>query len=102
MADDRVLPVEEVDGPVRPHLDVGRPKVRVSGREDRLELGAGEAGVLVLDLVAKNSLEADHVRHEEVSLELLGEMAAGEELDARAWDGCAVGRPGAGRRAYSG
>ncbi len=31
VADDRVLPVEEIDGPVRPNLDVGRPEIRVAG-----------------------------------------------------------------------
>ena len=73
--------------PSGPDLDIGRPEVRVAGREDRLELGAGEAGALVLDLVAENALEADHVGDEQVSLELLGEVAAAEELDARGGPG---------------
>ena len=30
VADDRVLPLEEVDRPVGPHLDVGRPEVGVA------------------------------------------------------------------------
>src|SRR5438093_1220697 len=58
VADDRVVPVQEVDRPVRPHADVGGPEVRVAGRHDRLLLDADEARVLVLDLVAEDALEA--------------------------------------------
>ena len=87
VADDRVLPVEEVDGAVRPDLDVRRAEVRVGRGEDRLDLGAGEAGAVVLDLVLQDALEADHVGDEQVALVLLGEVPAGEDLDAGAGPG---------------
>ena len=37
VADDRVLPVDEPDGAVRPDLQVGGAEVCVGGREDRLQ-----------------------------------------------------------------
>ena len=110
VADDRVLPVEEVDGAVRPDLEVRRAEVRIGGGDDRLHLGAGEAGTLVLDLVLEDALEADHVGHQQVALVRLGEVPAGEDLDAGAGPGpllvdlrrvrrASRGSPGGRRRA---
>ena len=69
MADDRVLPVDELDRAVGPDLR-GR-RAGSSGRvDDRIgsHLGAGEAGVLVLDLVLEDALEADDVGDQQIAL----------------------------------
>ena len=43
VADDRVVPVGEVDRPVGTDLEVGRAKVRIGRVEDRLLLGGGQS-----------------------------------------------------------
>ena len=70
--------------------------------EDRLDLGAGEAGALVLDLVLEDALEADDVGDQQVALEFLGEVAAGEDLDAGAGPGALLVDLRRARRACSG
>ena len=87
VADDRVLPVDEPDRAVGPDLEVGGAEVGVGRGDDRLDLGAGEARVVVLELVLEDALEADDVGDQQVPLHALGEVAAGEDLDAGAGPG---------------
>ena len=73
MADDRVLPVEEIDRAVRARSS-GR-RGGSSGRsttEIGSTLGAGEAGALVLELVLEDALEADDVGDQQVALHRSG------------------------------
>src|SRR5262249_51822846 len=85
VANDWVLPIEEIDGAVRPKLDVRWPKVRVAGIQDRLEFRAREAGALVFDLVAQDALRGkDHIADQQIALEFIGEVPAGQDFDAGA------------------
>ena len=88
--------------PSGPILQVGRAEVRVGGGEDRLDLGAGEAGALVLELVLQDALEADDV----------GAPAGcpGSPRGSAGWTGSrcrgraasAAGRPAAGAACFCG
>ena len=83
VTDDRVLPVCEVDAPIRSDFDIGRAEVRIGGEDDRLNFGGSEAGVLLLQLVLQDPLEADHVVDQDVASMLFGEMAAAEDFGSR-------------------
>ena len=91
VADDRVLPVGEIDRPVGAHLQIGRPEIRIARRHDRLHLDRlWKRGVARLELILQNSLKADHVAHQQVALQVAGKMRAGEKLDAGAGAGALV------------
>ncbi len=51
---------------------------------DRLQLGALEAGAVVLDLVAEDALEADDVGDQQVAHEIVGEVPAVDVFHAGA------------------
>src|SRR5205807_3780673 len=82
VADDRVLPVEEVDGAVRRNLDVRGTETWITGKDDLVGLSAGEARILVADFVLQNTLETDDICHEQVALHVLREVPAGEDFHA--------------------
>ena len=84
VADDRVLPIDEVEGAVRPRLHVHGAEVRIGAAEDRFEFGAFDAGTALFDLVAQQPLEPDDVRDDQVPVEVVGEVLAGEVFHAAA------------------
>ena len=85
VADDRVVPVGEVEGAVGSGGDRGGTEVRVAGGNQILEGLTLQAGAFLVDLHAEDPLEADDVQVEEISLELVGEVAAGDHARAGAW-----------------
>src|SRR5262245_45104081 len=84
MADDRVVPIGEVQRAVGGHLQVGGTEVWIAGIDDWLLLDRREARAVIGDLVAENALKADDVGYEQVALHLGWEMAAAQILKARA------------------
>ena len=91
VADDRVLPVGEIDGAIRAHLQIGRPEIRIARRHDRLHLDRlWKRGVAGLELILQDPLKADHIAHQQIPLQAAGEMCAGEKLDAGAGAGALV------------
>ncbi len=83
VTDDRVLPVGEVNRAVGTDLEVHRSEVGVGRSDDRLHFHAANARAVLFQTVLENSLEADHVAHEEVALQFFGEVAAGEDFRGR-------------------
>ena len=81
VADDRVVPVGEVDAPSGP---ISRSAGRKFGSDEKT-IGStsvrAEARAFVEHLVLQDSLEADDVGDQQIPLQLVGEMAAGQELD---------------------
>src|SRR5262249_19613359 len=61
VADDRVLPIEEVKRSIWADFQIAGAEVRVSRANNRLLLDAPEAGAVVFELVAQNALKANHV-----------------------------------------
>src|SRR5262249_4594290 len=82
VANDRVVPIEEVESTIRADAKVRGPEVRVRRGEQAFLFGADKAGSLVLELVLKDALEADDVADQQVALHRLREVPAGEELHA--------------------
>ena len=82
VADDRIVPVEEVDRAIRPDIDIRRTKVRIGREHDRLQLGTDEAGAFVIEFVLQDALESDHVGHQQIALVVLGEVPAGKDCRA--------------------
>ena len=80
VADDRVLPVGNVQGSVRPHLGIYRAEVRISAQQHRLEFAAPECCSVVFDLVPEHALHTDAVRHGQRATVVFREVAAAEEL----------------------
>ena len=83
VADERILPVEKVNGAVRPDFDIGRAEIRIGRGEDRFHFGRGQARARVLRLVLQNALESNDIGHEQVALILFGESATAEDFHAR-------------------
>ncbi len=81
VADDRVLPIGEPESAVGTHFEIGRPEVGIAGGDHWFDFGAGKAGAVVVELVLQDSLKADDVANEEISLEFIWEVPAGENLD---------------------
>ena len=81
VADEHVVPVDDVEGAVGRELEVDGAEVSVGGliRSWRLRLDGGAVvdGVVLLD-----AEEADRVAGEEVALDFIGEVARGDELGA--------------------
>src|SRR5262249_6998217 len=82
VANDRVLPVEKINGPVRSDADIRRSKVRIGREHDRLDFLADKARILVLDLVLEDALEADNVGYQQIALHFIGKMPAGKVFHA--------------------
>src|SRR5215831_4688416 len=87
MADDRVLPVAEINRAVRPNIHRYRAEVRIARTDERFERLAPQAGAVLADFDAVDSLEPDDVGVEKISLELFREKAAGEDGRAGARTG---------------
>ena len=59
---------------------------KLGSDDDRIgsSFGPGEAGTLLVEAISQDPLEADHVGDEQVAPEVLGEVAARQDLDPRA------------------
>jgi hypothetical protein len=82
VADERVEPVDDVEGTVRPELHRYRTEVRVCRLQQRLDLDADEARAVLDGAVLLDALEPDGVVEKEVALRRLREVAAADELAA--------------------
>ena len=90
VADQRVVPVDDVEGAVGAEFEVDRPEVlvgRLRGRVDRLEERLDgrrlEPGAVLLDAIAEDAVEADHIVEQIIALRLIREVPAGDQLAAR-------------------
>src|SRR5262245_7980868 len=84
VADDRVVPIGEIERAVGSDFEVRRPEVRIAGGEQWLDFRGGKAGALVRYLVLQDALKANHVADEQSALHRLGKVAARKILDAGA------------------
>ena len=78
--DDRVVPVGDVDRPVRPHLDVDRAEGHVLGLDQLGLLARGEAGAVVADDEPADAIAAEVVG-QQASLPGLGHVPAADDLE---------------------
>ena len=83
VADERIMPVDEVERAVRGELEVHRAEVAV-GRGEEVAVGlAGEAGAVVGLLAEADAEEADGVADHEVALLRFREVTRRDEFGAR-------------------
>ena len=82
VADEYVVPVDDVERAVGGELHVDGAEVAVGAGEQVVAVGAFVAGAVVGDLVLFGAEEADGVVDEDVALDVVGEVAAGDELEA--------------------
>ena len=79
--DDRVVPVGNVDRPVRAHLDVDRPEGRVVRLDDIGHFTRGERAAVVAELEPADAVAAEVVG-DAVALPVVGKMSAADDLEA--------------------
>ena len=84
VTDDRLMPVGEVNRAVRARANANRAEVRIGGRNQIFERLTLQARAVFSNLDAEHALEGNHVEVQEVALELLGEVATGQDTGARA------------------
>ena len=77
VADQRVVPIGDVQGAVSADLDIRRTEVGISRNDDRLDLDGGNVGAVILYLVLQDALEADDIANQEVAVIAFGKVAAG-------------------------
>ena len=82
MSDQRVVPVDHVEGSVGAGGGVDGPEIRVLRLHHVGFPRAGESGAVALQLHPKNALETDDVRIEVVAPILFGKMGTGENRAA--------------------
>ncbi len=82
VANQRVEPVDHIQGPIGPELEGHRAEIRVGRAEQRLDGRPAEARAVLLDAVAEDALEADVVIEQVIPLRLVGEVAAVDQLAA--------------------
>src|SRR4051794_5376231 len=78
--DDRVLPFQEINSPVRADFDIDGTKVGIIGLHQRLDFCSNKAGIFVRDLVLQNAEETDDVSDEQIALHVWRKLTAGENL----------------------
>ena len=83
VADERLVPVEEIDRAVRGHAHGRGAEIRVARADEILDRVGFEARAVVADPGAKNPLHADDVAVQETALVVLRPGAAGEDGRAR-------------------
>src|SRR3546814_3081068 len=83
MADQDVVPVNEVQGAVRSEFHVNRAEIAVIRNEEVLPVVAFVAGAIVFHCVLFHPQEADGIVDQQITLHLIGEMTAGYEFQAR-------------------
>src|SRR5262245_56757215 len=86
VADERVVPVGQIQRPVGTKLNIDGPKARIARREQRIDRIGGKARTFVLYLVLQHALKSDAVVEQIVALGLRREVAAADQL-------AAAGRP---------
>ena len=84
VADERVVPVDEVERAVRREFEVDRAEVAVGGRDEVAVGLAGEAGAVVGLFAKTDAEESDRIADHEVALLRIGEVARGDEFCTRA------------------
>ena len=68
VADDRVLPLQEINRAVGANFDVGWPEIGIIGLDERLDFGANETGICVRDFVLQDTEKTDDVWDEQIAL----------------------------------
>jgi len=81
VADEDVVPVAEVEGAVGCELVVDGAEVTVGGGEEVVAVSGLVAGFGVEDLMLFEAEEADGVSEDDVALDFVGEVAAGDEFE---------------------
>jgi hypothetical protein len=87
MADEHLRPVHQIERAIRGDGDAGRAEIRGFGEvggDQVFEGFALDAGAFLGEPGAEDPLYADHVGIEELTLPIVGEMAAAEDAGARA------------------
>src|ERR1051325_9025725 len=82
VANELLRPVENIKRAVGRNADADRPKVGVIGFDEVFDRLALQAGAFFADFRAKDSLKADDVAVEEISLKGFREMPAGKDAGA--------------------
>ena len=82
VADERVVPVHEVEAAVGAELQIDRPEAPVVGLEQGIDRVGREARALLPHPVLQHALEADAVVQQIVALGLVGKLAAAHQLAA--------------------
>ena len=82
VADERVVPVDEVEGAVGADLRIAGAEVAVGRGDEVFDPLAVVAGAVVLHLELQDAVHVDDAGVEEVALRRLGEVAAEEEAVA--------------------
>src|SRR5438128_5829726 len=84
VADDRILPVANVNRSIRSDIDRYWPEVRIAGAEEIRQPLPFEARAILGDFDPVNALETNDIAVEKIPLEFGREMAAGEQSGAGA------------------
>ena len=82
MIDDRVVPINDVDGPVGPHFDVDRPERAVARMQHGFDFFGREAAAVGFQFVADRAVGAKVVG-QQAAAPPLGHMASGKKLGRR-------------------
>src|SRR5438477_12209935 len=90
VANDRIVPVENVEGTVGRDIDGRGPEIWIIRRDQILKRLAFKARSVLGDDHAVNALEPNYVAVEKIVLELFREMSAGENACSRTRSGRAM------------
>ena len=82
VADERVVPVREVERTIGGELHRDRAEITVLGLQEVLAEGQLEARALLRNRVLLGAEEADRVVDQDIALDVVGEVAAAHELEA--------------------
>ena len=82
VADEDVVPVDDVERAVGRELEVHGAEVAVGAFQQILAVRGFPAGAVFLDLVLLDAEEADGVAQQDVALDFIREMARRNDLDA--------------------
>src|SRR4029077_15485214 len=83
VADDRVLPVDEINRTVGTDLQVRRAEIRICRGDDGFQLLADETHDAVLPLVPQNPLKSNHIADEQIAPKFFWEVFARDVLHPR-------------------
>ncbi len=83
VADQGVVPVDDVQGAVGAELQIDRTEVAMLAEHQRADFLAAEAGAVFANRVLQHGQIADHVADQKIALHFRREVAAGDELAAR-------------------
>ena len=74
----RIVPVEKIDGAVRTNIDSRWTKVRIIRGDEILECFAGKSRALLRHFDPEDSLNTDDITVEKIAVEVVGKMAAAQ------------------------